>query len=1045
MNFTGWQRMRPERRSQRLLGITRSKAKMYEYDVPEQHHIDIRRDPANLFPLAIGLLGDLTVRINSEDIDEGDYSELRQDLQFSAQFFDNYLHSRLREGFDSYLLLLGAASYYLRDLPGSSLVLARHLGQDCPDLGCLGLEDLLLWLLQNDFSTLLDGSDGPYREHITGISQWMAHYFENGSGQNEFVEYASNLRRIAYDIGTPRQLLFADVICAIVKQRLENSTWYCLPRYSGLSVDGWRSVLQKETFIRELWPGQHLLGRHGIFRGRSAVVQMPTSAGKTKATEIIIRSAFLAGRTSLAIIVAPFRALCHEIRNDLVEAFRDEPVNINELSNVLQVDFEVMEQLEEQQVVIVTPEKLVYALRHTPELAEHIGLLIYDEGHQFDSGTRGITYELLLTSLKMLVPKEVQTILISAVIRNATAVGNWLNGKDSEVVAGSNLIPTYRTLAFASWLDLLGRLEFVTQENPDNPEFFVPRIIERQQLQLRGKERKQKMFPERTNGRDVALYLGLKIVPKGSVAVFCGRKATASSLCRRAVEVYDRGLSFKKPIEHSNPDEVERLHFLHQCNLGARATATQSAALGIFAHHGNTPQGIRLAVEHAMKKGLATFVICTSTLAQGVNLPIRYLIVTSVYQGRDRIKVRDFHNLIGRAGRAGMYTEGSILFADPVVYDERETTRKGGRRWHQVKELLEPSNSEPCTSKLASIFDPLYSDNRRNPVSLEPLDFVQAYIDNEVDEFIQRVASEYAALDLTTEGLELQVTSKMNIISAVESYLMTYWDDSGNEQNDVTELAIATLAYFLAEDEQRDQIVELFRLLAQNIARQVPDMTRRKIFGKTLYGVQSSIAIEEWVRQHLEDLQLCDSYNELLAALWPLISENVQNNTFKKCAPKKLLQDLALRWIRGESFSDLFQILDSGRARIGTGSRPRYPTVEHVVDICENALSYDATLLVGAISEIVEIVQSEGNSNLIRNLQVLQKQLKYGLQSSSAIILYEMGFADRVVSMELSAIIDVEVSDRKVMVLLIRSNEQELRSALEKYPQYFTQVMDEVL
>ena len=90
-----------------------------------------------------------------------------------------------------------------------------------------------------------------------------------------------------------------------------------------------------------------------------------------------------------------------------------------------------------------------------------------------------------------------------------------------------------------------------------------------------------------------------------------------------------------------------------------------------------------------MRQGSIRFVICTSTLAQGVNLPIRYLIVTSVYQGVERIKVRDFHNLIGRAGRAGMHTEGSILFADPNVYDKRYD-RDERWRWGQVKELLDP-------------------------------------------------------------------------------------------------------------------------------------------------------------------------------------------------------------------------------------------------------------------------------------------------------------------------------------------------------------------
>jgi replicative superfamily II helicase len=48
---------------------------------------------------------------------------------------------------------------------------------------------------------------------------------------------------------------------------------------------------------------------------------MPTSAGKTRATELIIRSAFLAERASLAIIVAPYRSLCHDIRGNLSAAF----------------------------------------------------------------------------------------------------------------------------------------------------------------------------------------------------------------------------------------------------------------------------------------------------------------------------------------------------------------------------------------------------------------------------------------------------------------------------------------------------------------------------------------------------------------------------------------------------------------------------------------------------------------------------------------------------------------------------------------------------
>ena len=72
------------------------------------------------------------------------------------------------------------------------------------------------------------------------------------------------------------------------------------------------------------------------------------------------------------------------------------------------------------------------------------------------------------------------------------------------------------------------------------------------------------------------------------------------------------------PYEYSNRGETNKLIFLHEANLGSNATVTLSARLGIFAHHNNIPHGLRLAIEYALKEGMSNFVICTSTLAQGV-------------------------------------------------------------------------------------------------------------------------------------------------------------------------------------------------------------------------------------------------------------------------------------------------------------------------------------------------------------------------------------------------------------------------------------------
>lgn len=199
-------------------------------------------------------------------------------------------------------------------------------------------------------------------------------------------------------------------------------------------------------------------------------------------------------------------------------------------------------------------------------------------------------------------------------------------------------------------------------------------------------------------------------------------------------------------------------------NFGDEAVVTRSARLGIFAHHGDTPQGIRLAIEHAMKTAKVKYVICTSTLAQGVNLPIRYLIVTGIYQGREPISVRDFHNLIGRAGRSDKYTEGSIIFADPNIYDER-TTQDGRRRWKRVKALLNPDNSEPCASSLLSIFNPLYSDDRRYTLHIDAVEIVTQYLDDPqaLNQLVDNILLEHEDKACTKEGLESQRRSERTL------------------------------------------------------------------------------------------------------------------------------------------------------------------------------------------------------------------------------------------------------------------------------------------
>lgn len=1030
------------------MSVTQSKAKMIEYHVPEEYQeIDLSLHPNKLFTLSIGLLGDLAATINRKEPDPDSLAELKTNLLFSARFFDSYLQSKLNDSLDPYLVLLGSASYYLCDLPGSASVLAKRIDGDCPNLDAAGLENLLLWLLKADLGSYFNETDEAFGKLINEISKWILQFFKDGNGEKDLLDLATKLRTSVYEFGSPRQLLFGDVIAAVLRKKLENSAWKALPTYSGLPRDKWFQVLRKESFIKELWPAQHLLGQTGVLKGESAIVQMPTSAGKTKATELILRSAFLAERVTLAIIIAPFRALCHEIKNSLVEAFHNETTKVDELSDALQTDFEITELLGHQQILVVTPEKLLYVLRHAPELAAHIGLLVFDEGHQFDSGIRGVTYELLITSLRSMIPESAQKVLISAVISNAEAVGKWLNGEPN-VVKGTDLLPTFRSVGFASWLKQPGSIEYVNSRDAEQGEFFVPRVIERFNLGRRGREQKDRHFPERDNGQAIALYLGIKLAPNGSIAIFCGKKSTATSICEKAVEFIDRGIPLPLPQEFSDRREVERLYYLHVANLGPEASASMSAEHGIFSHHGNTPHGIRLSVEHAMRENLVRFVVCTSTLAQGVNLPIRYLIVTSVYQGMERIKVRDFHNLIGRAGRAGMHTEGSILFADPVIFDKRKA-RNDRWRWDQVKELLEPRNSEPCISNLLSIFDPIKSDDEIYTITMEALDFAKAYIDDpdEIAKLAAGIATRHGDKNFSRDGVERQIAWRISLICAVESFLLSHWDESENglSEADVTRLAEGTLAFFLADDQKKEHIRELFQLLAGNISANITDPDRRKIYGRTLYGIQDAQAIEGWVQTNADSLLSIVDETDALDLAWPLLTRHINSGVFTKFDKPEVLKEIAHGWISGKPFSNLLKIIRKRKAKMIWGTRRREFKIDHVVEVCEGTLAYDGALVVGAVCEFIETLDQDGTGDLINRLQLFQKRLKYGLPTETTIALYELGFSDRVIAQDLAAALNLEATQRGDIVKALRKDRDGANAVMDKYPSYFRERMAEIL
>ena len=1040
--------MKPESNSRRLFGITRSKGKMYELGLSEELHIAVpaNSEPQELFLLTVGTLGDVAATLSdAENIDLPLPPPTVEDLAFSASFFDAFLESRFSADIARDTALLAASAYYLARRPGSSLVLARRLEVLS---GNPPVDRLLHWTLLSRWENYPSIVHPFFGEALGNVAKLLAFHFYDGSGLAALTTELDALRRRAYAGTSARDLLFIDIIAAIIRMRVAASAWTTLPGFTGIPAESWASAIRRPEFPKELWPSQMLLGRVGLFAGVSGIVQMPTSAGKTRSVEIVLRSGFLSGRTKLAVVVAPFRALCHEIGTSLRHAFREDDVKVNELSDAMQLDF--LQQFAEllgteaptsQNILVLTPEKFLYVLRQTPTLVANIGIVVYDEGHQFDSGSRGITYELLLTEIKALLPTAAQTVLISAVIQNAQAIGEWLIGDGVQVVNGSGMLPTARSVAFASWIERLGQLMFFESDSYGQPDYFVPRVIERRKLARRPRERTDRYFPERDRSTDIALYLGIRLVPNGSVAIFCGRKDTASGMASRAVEIFDRGFPVAPPAASANPDELRRLKNLIDGHFGNQSVTSRAASLGIFVHHGTTPHGLRLSIEYAMQQSLIKFVACTSTLAQGVNLPIRYLIVSGIYQGGEKIKVRDFQNLIGRAGRSGMHTEGLVIFSDTDVFDKRKSK---SWKFNSSVELLSPDRSESTTSSLLELFGPLHSSDGKGVLTLTANEFCGLILSAEDGwlSWANEVVELNPQFKFDAKKLVVELRRRRRLIFALESYLMANRGTNSFDEfkSEAEQLAMSTLAYHLASDETKPAVRTLFICIAEYLQEQEPTPEKQAAYSKTLLGVRSAKAVEQWVTANRDVLLALDSNEIWLATIWGLFSDQSDDKFFHAVEPKSLAQQLASSWLRGSPYQQLVSLSIAEEGTKPWGKKRRDLTEDDIVDFCESTLGFGCSLVVAAVVQFL-FGESEIDVESSAALTLFQKAFKYGLPDLPSISCYEYGFSDRVVAQRLCDAIRSEGFSDDDFGRTIDSYQERIEVSLKDFPSYFESVL----
>lgn len=998
-----------------MLKYQKAKAKLVEYDIPRKDYPKFPLNSNELSYPVVYILSRYAESVIENNV--ADMEEFSPHLVAASQYFDAAVGANDREEYDVDFLLSGAAAYFLSDDFGSAKVLCSEffvrINPEINEPQKITGNLLGYLLLNRDFHISVDTPNGEKVCHS------LLAYYNTGEGVEKIRGLLSEYRKAVYENDAPMEIYYVDILCAIVMVALSKSSWILLPRYSELDQSLWSDYLKGPKAPRMLWPAQQLIGEKGVLRGQSAIVQLPTGVGKTKSIELVIRSSFASGRATTAIIVAPLRALCNEIANDMISAFGDE-VLVNQFSDVLEEDFSLELFLSfKSKILICTPEKLSYIIHHQADFLDEIGLYIFDEGHMFDDGSRGAIYELLISEIRSHISGKEQIILLSAVLSNAEQIQKWLLGEAGVLASDSKIKATPKTIGFASQTK---DIHYYSDDSAQE-DFYVPRSIEVIALQKRPCEKKQRYFPELTDAKDIAIYYANKLCKNGGVAIFANRTSTVLTVINRIIELRDRGCLLAEIKGNSDGKEMSRLAQLMSDYYGEQHPYTIACYLGVVPHYSNLPNGLRLAVEHACRNKALRLVVCTSTLAQGVNIPIKYLFMTSFMVARNSMRIRSFQNLMGRTARSGMYTEGSVIVTDPQLFDNKNNRKNGGNyKWNECIKMFDDSAAEPCGSSILSLVQDIRIDYETRVIGAK---VAQHIIDhyNEPDCFEQYVNKLTTALhkaypQKNASSIVESVMARKSIVEAIENHLCFVFsiDENADKQSIAADICKETLAYFMANDDEKALLEEIFNIITLKTNK--IDYSQIKNYARTMIGIDSLLQIEKWIAEN--HLTRQNYTNEQLVEM--IISFFQETHTLKKGT--KCFADICQMWLDGCSFVEMYE----------STSLP----IADLEDICNKSISYELSFFVGSIIDIIEI-SDEDIVNPLPNLLRLQRRLKYGVKTETAVSICEKIFNDRFLANLLADEIGHDTIETNSIVGVIQSHKDDILDILSAYPTYFSE------
>jgi helicase len=419
-----------------------------------------------------------------------------------------------------------------------------------------------------------------------------------------------------------------------------------------LSIDERVKEIIKNRGIKKLNPPQSEAVKKGLLEDKNLLIVSPTASGKTLMAELGMISHLL-NKGGKVVYVTPLRALTNEKYNTFKE-WETLGFKVGMSSGDYDTDDAWLKNYD---IIVTTYEKLDSLWRHNASWLREVDYFVLDEFHYMNDSDRGPVVE----SVAIRAKRRGVLLVLSATIGNYKEIAKWLN---SEVVATNwRPVPLKEGVIY-----------------PDKKGFIV--------YYSDGSARK-------VYGDCAIIAYTLDIISKGGqVLAFRSSRKFAEST---AVKIAQH-MNFVKLDDKKLHEVAKEIKEVEDAGSNEKETLYNLILRGVAFHHAGLSKGLRDVIERAFRERILKVIVATPTLAAGVNLPARAVIVADIYRYNrkltgymDYIPVMEYKQMSGRAGRPGYDDYGESVI---IVRNKNEVDK--------VIQRYINADIEPLESKLGS-------------------------------------------------------------------------------------------------------------------------------------------------------------------------------------------------------------------------------------------------------------------------------------------------------------------------------------------------------